>query len=126
MKVYVSHSTQGDYEKELYAPLRQSHYRDSFIFPHEKPGAATNSKELIRDCDVLVAVLSQASVGVGIELGWADAFGKPIICVLSGGYKSEWASKLSAHAITASNTPELVQGIERALTQLVVHGQVKA
>jgi len=38
------------------------------------------SKEVIQKVDLLIAEVSYASTGQGIELGWAEAQNIPIIC----------------------------------------------
>jgi hypothetical protein len=96
MQIYVAHSTNFDYKKELYEPLRGSELfqQHQFVLPHEHSGDPFNSKEFLRSCDLLVAEVSFASTGMGIELGWADLIGVPIICfyrtgsVVSGSLKS--------------------------------------
>ncbi len=44
-----------------------------------------STKEIIKNCDLVLAEASFPSTGMGIELGWADAFDKSIISI----YKSE-------------------------------------
>lgn len=57
----------------------------SFVFPHAKK--AVNSKNIIKGCSMLVADVSKPSHGVGIEIGWADSFGVPIILIYKKGSK---------------------------------------
>jgi 2'-deoxynucleoside 5'-phosphate N-hydrolase len=37
--------------------------------------------EWLKVCDLLVAEVSRPSLGVGYELGWAAALGKPVLCL---------------------------------------------
>lgn len=40
--------------------------------------------KFIRECDLLVAEVTQVSMGVGYELAYAEALGKPIYCFVDG------------------------------------------
>lgn len=82
MRIYVSHSRSFDYENELYTPIR-IHFFDGtheFILPHEN-GSDEDLKSLIATCDLVLAEVSFPSIGVGIELGRAEAAGIPIECI---------------------------------------------
>lgn len=83
MKIYVAHASSFDFQHELYDFLRKSRLnkRHEFILPHEHSSEPQNSKEKIREYDLVLAEVSYPSTGMGIELGWADAFGIPIVCV---------------------------------------------
>jgi len=82
MKIYVGHSNEIDYKNELYLPIRKSSLNDkyNFILPHEKSKEPFNSKDFLKCCDLFIAEVSAKSTGLGIELGWADLLGVPIIC----------------------------------------------
>lgn len=81
MKIYVSHATQSNYEDELYAPLKQTIGKShELVLPHDV-GADVHSKDAIRSSDLVLAEVSHPSTGQGIELGWADDAGIPIICI---------------------------------------------
>ncbi len=82
MKIFVSHSSNYDFEKELYAPLRESdlNNKQEIILPHED-GQDIITKDIIKDCSLVVAEVSCPSTGQGIELGWADMFNVPIVCM---------------------------------------------
>ncbi len=88
MKIYISHDRSSDFTNELYIPLREAKLQVEFIFPHEESDPY-NSKELFRSrgCDFVLAETSIPSTGQGIELGWADVFGIPIICFYKNGTK---------------------------------------
>lgn len=89
MKIYISHSKNFDFQKELYEPLKNSGLKYEFIFPHENNLNAFNSKELFEKhlCDLVLAEVSFSSTGQGIELGWADIFQIPIACCYKSGSK---------------------------------------
>lgn len=89
MIIYVSHSRDFDYKNELYIPFRISSLNNSYtiILPHEKSQEYYPSKDLFKNkkCDLVIAEISYPSVGQGIELGWADAYNIPIICIYKEG-----------------------------------------
>jgi hypothetical protein len=88
MDIYVGHSSSIDFKEQLYQPLRNSSLDDehNIVLPHEDSDEPFNSKEFLRDeCDVFVAEVSEASTGLGIELGWADLYEVPVICVYREG-----------------------------------------
>lgn len=87
MKIYVGHPTDFDFEEELYRPLKESSIAEEheLVFPHDS-GDFFESKRFLRDeCDLFVAEVSRASTGLGIELGWAEEFGVPVLCVYREG-----------------------------------------
>ncbi|MCJ7832914.1 MAG: SCP2 sterol-binding domain-containing protein, partial [Deltaproteobacteria bacterium] len=83
--IYFIHSTGFDFNKEYYAPLRDSDLSEihTLIFPHANSDEPFSSKEFFESgrCDLVVAEVSYPSTGMGIELGWAIAYGIPIILV---------------------------------------------
>ncbi len=83
MKIYVCHSSSFDFKNELYLPLRNSKLNEEneIILPHEIEGQFINSKEIIRDSDLILAEVSFCSTGQGIELGWAEMFEKRVIFI---------------------------------------------
>lgn len=86
--VYVAHAKKFPFKKELYEPIRSSALNETyeFIFPHEESDAPFSSKDFFeRECDVLVVEASYSATGLGIEVGWADAYDVPIIIM----YKSK-------------------------------------
>lgn len=66
MKIFVSHSTNYDFDSELYAPLRQSDLakEHEIILPHENQ-RDVNTKDIIKNCDLVVAEVSYPSTGQG-------------------------------------------------------------
>ncbi len=57
---------------------------DTYIFERDM--------EWVREADVIVAEVSTPSLGVGYELGQAEALGKPILCL----YRPQEGKRLSA------------------------------
>ncbi len=85
MKVYLTHSTSFDYKKKLYTPLKQLGEKYDIYFPHDVENNGQNSKDIIATSDIVLAEVSYPSTGQGIELGWANANGIPIICINQSG-----------------------------------------
>lgn len=72
-----------NYEKKLYQPLRSSslNKNHNFILPHEFQINPIHSRDLIINADLILAEVSHPSTGLGIELGWANAAGRQILCL---------------------------------------------
>lgn len=51
----------------------------TIVFPHEAREEIDATKKDIESADLIIAEVSIASTGSGIELGWASAVGKPIV-----------------------------------------------
>jgi hypothetical protein len=87
MKIYIGHSSSMNYREELYEPIRRSRLNNehTFILPHEHSENPGNTYELLASCDLLIAEISEKSTGLGIELGWADRAGVPIVCLSKEG-----------------------------------------
>ncbi len=84
MKIYVAHSTAINYQSDLYEPLeRMFGSNHDLIFPHDTSLSQFQSKGLFKThgCDVVIAEVTIPSMGTGIELGWANIFEIPIICI---------------------------------------------
>lgn len=84
MKIYIGHSSSFNYQDNLYNPLRNSDLNEkhAIVLPHEDSEEPFNSKDYLKNrCDVFVAEISEASTGLGIELGWADQYEIPILCI---------------------------------------------
>lgn len=89
MKIYFAHPNTVDYRNELYRPLLASALagQHELIFPHLNFETPFDSKDLLtgKGCDLMVAEVSMPALGVGIELGWADSSGIPIVCIHKAG-----------------------------------------
>ena len=96
MKIYISQSRDFDYKKELYDVLESAGLNHEFIFPHKDSDAPFNTKELLQNktCDMVLAEVSYPATGQGIELGWANIYGIPIICIYKKGSKISGSLKL--------------------------------
>ncbi|MFA9288297.1 MAG: hypothetical protein ACEQSA_00250 [Weeksellaceae bacterium] len=84
MNIYVSHSSNFDYQTELYLPLKTILKDHTLILPHEKDAKPFPVRELFSDkkCDLVIAEVSFPSTGQGIELGWADSLKIPVLYLL--------------------------------------------
>ncbi len=120
MKIYIAHSREFDYEKELYWPIRASKKlpQVDIILPHEPGYDNRQDRDFYRHLDLIIAEVSYSATGLGIELGWAADDHTPIVCIYQEGRK--YSSSL--HAITdqfyeyASNE-ELQATIERIIVK---------
>jgi hypothetical protein len=121
MDIYLGHSSRIDFEGELYSPLRESSLNEdhNLVFPHEESGLF-DSKAFLRDeADVFLAEVSKPSTGLGIELGWANSFGVPIICVLKNGSEpSNALEALDCKKMVYRNKVELVDKLQEELKSL--------
>lgn len=118
MKIYVAHSSNFEFQKHLYAPLRTSslNKEHNLVLPHEAE-VLLNSKSDIRTSTIVIAEVSRASIGVGIELGWADDAKIPIICIYSEGTKPSPSLKsISAIFVQYSGPKDMIEKITTAIT----------
>lgn len=117
MKLYVSHSSSFDFKSDLYDPLRSSTISNNEIFfPHDKD-TVINTKEIIQECDFVIAEVSHPSTGQGIELGWADSEGVPIICFYkASSAPSSAISTISKSIFEYASVREMVEKLETELS----------
>ncbi len=111
-RIYVAHSRDSDYQKELYDPLRSSELNSEFeiVLPHERSAKPFNSREELKTIDYVVAEVSQPATGLGIEIGWATMLGVPVVAVYKAGVKLSGSVKmLAATTIEYSTSEELIQ-----------------
>ncbi len=96
MKIFISHSTKTNYEEELYIPLQNSELNGihEFVFPHAAEGEPRQGREngqeivikdVIRDCDLVLAECSNPTFEQGLELGWASGAYVTTICFYKAG-----------------------------------------
>ena len=119
MKIYVSHLRNSDFINELYEPLKEAKLPVEFIFPHDNGSESFNSKELFEkhECDYVLAEVSAPSTGQGIELGWADVFGVPILCFYkTGSSPAKSLSKITDKIIEYGDSMDLVNKLAAELS----------
>lgn len=118
MKIYICHSKNFDFQKELYKPLKESGLPVEFIFPHEDSSESFNSRELFEKhgCDYVLGEVSYPATGQGIELGWADVFEIPILCFYKSGTKPAGSlSVITEKIIEYSDPGDLINHLSREL-----------
>ena len=113
MKIYISHSNKYDYIKKIYNPIKNSELikSNTFFLPHENK-QKVNTKNIISDCDLLIAEVSLPATGQGIELGWADYAKTPILCIYEKGAKISSSLKfITSHFIEYEDTNDMINKI---------------
>lgn len=121
MQIYLIHAGNFDYINELYNPIKTSelYKKHQLIFPHET--TEKNSKIIIQQSDLVLAEVSYPSTGSGIELGWADTFHIPILCVYRKDKHFSSALKyITDQFIAYENPQDLVFKLERWLNARIV------
>jgi len=119
MKVFISHSSNFDYKKSLYEPIK-SHIgaAQEFIYPHDTDEIA-NSKEAVISSDMVLAEVSYPSTGQGIELGWADEYGVPIVAIYQSGMRPSGAlSAVGVSPVGYDSVEQLLSVIQTAIDGL--------
>nr|AIA18300.1 Unknown Function [uncultured bacterium] len=120
MKIYISHSRSFDFKSGLYQPLMNSPLakEHEFILPHaehEEPfeiKAALHSKSI----DLIIAEVSFSSTGQGIELGWADIYEVPIVCIYKDGtVPSGSLSVVTKRMLMYTSTENMLEDITKLL-----------
>lgn len=77
--------------------------------------------ELIDICDLVVAEVSTPSLGVGYEIAYAEAKGKPVICL----YKPEEGKALSAMIEGNPNVKLFIYNDVSELEEIIAKSQTK-
>ncbi len=112
MKIIVTHSSNFDYVNKLYTPLKESSLwkEHQFRLPHDGDKAPTLTKELMKGADLVIAEVSEPSTGQGIELGWADVYGVPIVCLSEKGSKvSHSLFSIPEHFIEYEDAKDMIE-----------------
>ncbi len=120
MKIYCAHSSLFDFRKEFYEVLDIGFQASShiFIFPHQSPNILANSKENIRTSDFLLAEVSYPATGLGIEMGWADSFGVPILAVYQAGKIPSKSITILTENVTEYTSSEQLINIVRKFIEM--------
>lgn len=120
MKILVTHSSNFDFHNKLYEPLRESLFNNKYeiLLPQERQREKL-TKDIIKECAVIIAECSLPSTGQGIELGWADAFNIPIICIHEKGSKFSHSLRyVSDIFIEYANEAEMIKLLQERLEQI--------
>ena len=134
MKVYFACSILGGGDTSLYLAIVEAIKKAggevlSEVFVHDvinyggSPLPADQIYErdtqMIRDCDVMIAEVTNPSLGVGYELAYAEKLGKPTLCL----FNQTSGKKLSAMVVGNSyNTVKNItpDTIESAIEEFLV------
>lgn len=112
--IYLAHSSKFDFKNDLYEPIKRSNLADiyDFIYLMETPGNLPNTKEMIRSFNAVIGEISYPSTGAGIEIGWADALGIPLVLIHNQSYNPpEYYKTISSYVSeydNAENIPEII------------------
>lgn len=112
MRIFVAHSSNFDFRNELYLPLRNSILNKEYeiFLPQEKETSGPVTRDMIKNSNLIIAEVSYPSTGQGIELGWADIFDIPILCIYKSGSKfSHSLHKLTDNFIVYETPEDMVQ-----------------
>ena len=118
MKVYVAHSREINFEKDLYQEIRKSEELQKYeiILPHEKNESNFQGRAFYKTIDVLIAEVSERATGLGIELGWCYDDHKPIYCIYREGSKISSSIKaVTNHFYEYKNNKEMIEIIKNIL-----------
>lgn len=119
MKIYVTHSSNFDYQNELYQPLRKSKLNNMYeiTLPHEHTTDQFSSKDYMKNCNLILAEVSYPSTGQGIELGWANSHNVPILCLYRKGTTPSDSLKVIANTfIEYESSEDMVQKLTEFLS----------
>lgn len=112
MRIYVAHTKFDGYTERLYEPFMKSElYRwHTLIFPHRLSAAPFDSRAMLfgGDCHLVIAEVTHRSTSLGIELGWANALGVPIICVHVLGTRSSSSLDVISKDIIEYTQPDVL------------------
>jgi len=121
MKIQISHLKKTDFINEIYNPIKNSDLRKEhdFILPHETLDTKINSRETLKDVDLLIAEVSYPATWQGIELWFASLYQKPILCLYKKGHEIAGSLKyISNDIFEYSNTAEFLNLIKTKIDNL--------
>ena len=91
-----------------------------FIFPHDESGESYDTKALfaVKQCDLVIAEVSEPATGQGLELGWADVFGIPIVCLYQKDVHISSSLRLVSKALLQyKDTKDMIQKMQEAVSE---------
>ncbi len=115
MKIYVAHSSDFDYQNELYVPLKNSEFfkQHEFILPHDDNNYK-HERDFYKSIDLVIAEVSYPSTGLGIELGFLYDDNKPIYCIHQSDKKiSSSISVVASNINVYSNLDEMTEIVKK-------------
>lgn len=122
MKIYIAHSSDFDYEDKLYRPLIGSSLNDEheIFLPNKAENRLIKTKDVVREYALLIAEVSKPSTGEGIEIGLAEAYDIPIVCIYEKGAKiSNSLQYVTNEFIEYSDTEDMLTKIEAFLSDFL-------
>lgn len=93
----------------------KQHTNISFKFPGETKEDIQRTKDDIASAELVLVEVSIPSTGSGIEMGWANAAGVPIIAFHQGGAEPSPAVKFATRDIHVYVTEEHIMDVLKAL-----------
>lgn len=122
MNIYIAHSTRDfDFQNELYLPLLNSKLATEhhLKFPHQGSASPIQSKDQFKQglVNIVVAEVSHSSTGMGIELGWANAYDVPIIALHKKGARVSDSVKILANKIAEYDSVEDLAAVVESLIE---------
>lgn len=119
-KWFISHPSGGPQHTPLfYQTVRDYAAQQAgdieLKFPHKEEADIAKTKEDIESADLVLAEVSIASTGSGIELGWANAAGKPIVAFYQGVEEASPAIKFVTRSIHSYITAEHIIAVLETL-----------
>ena len=120
MKILVTHSSDFDFQNKLYKPLRSSALNNKYELRLPQEGGREKlTKDIIKECIAVIAECSLPSTGQGIELGWANAYNIPIICIYEKGGKISNALRyVSDTFIEYGDEAEMIEKLKEHLDKI--------
>lgn len=118
-KIYFGHSTNYDYIS-MYEELQKSalNLKHEIFFPHIN-NRNNNTVEIIKNCKFFIAEVSQASTGLGIEIGIAVSKDIPVICVYKKGSNPSRALQfISKVFIEYTDLPNMRNQLEKFINTI--------
>ena len=126
MKIYCAHSSAFDYRHDWYDVLRTSPLavEHELIFPHEHEAIQKNSYSTLQSVDCVLAEVSYPSLGLGIELGWANSLQKPLYCLYTSDSRlSPSAANIATDCAAYNSKEELIYLISQFISHEMNHAQ---
>ncbi len=120
MKIFVAHASNFEFKDKLYTPIRESalNAEHEFVLPNETDEDIVDL-DLVRSCGALIVDVSIPSTGAGIEMGWANASGIPILGIyVKGSHPSASASYPCKQYVEYTDTKDMIAKIDAFLKAL--------
>lgn len=121
MKILVAHSSNYDYQTELYQPFKQSALtkEHTIIFPHDEENVEVETNSRIPETDLFIAEVSYPSTGAGIEIGLIQSANIPTLFLYKTGTTPSSALKfIKGTLIEYTDASDLIAKIEDELVKL--------